>query len=129
MISDPIYGYQAVNVESQRHDHSSLFHWMKNMIGLRKLFTVFGRGTLEFLSPANTRVLAYLRRRQDDVVLCVANLSRFAQPVELDLAGLAGHTPVEMLGYTSFPRIGESPYCLTLGPYGFYWFELQRAAD
>ena len=129
VISDPIYGYQAVNVESQRHDHSSLFHWMKNMIGLRKLFTVFGRGTLEFLSPANTRVLAYLRRRHEDVVLCVANLSRFAQPVELDLAGLAGHTPVEMLGYTSFPKIGQTPYCLTLAPYGFYWFELQRAAD
>jgi maltose alpha-D-glucosyltransferase/alpha-amylase len=129
VITDPVYGYQAVNVESQQRDNSSLYHWMKNMIGLRKLFSVFGRGTLEFLAPANTRVLAYLRRYHDDVVLCVANLSRFAQPVELDLPGFAGYTPIEMLGYTRFSVIGTGPYILTLGPYGFYWFELQRAAD
>jgi maltose alpha-D-glucosyltransferase/alpha-amylase len=128
VINDPIYGYQAVNVESQRRDHSSLFHWMKNMIALRKLFSVFGRGTLEFLDPPNTRVLAYLRRYREDVVLCVANLSRFAQPVELDLHTFSGYTPVEMLGYTHFPAIGAGSYTLTLGPYGFYWFELQRGA-
>ena len=98
------------------------------MIALRKLFSVFGRGTLEFLDPPNTRVLAYLRRHREDVVLCVANLSRFAQPVELDLHTFEGYTPVEMLGYTHFPVIGASSYTLTLGPYGFYWFELQRGA-
>jgi maltose alpha-D-glucosyltransferase/alpha-amylase len=127
VISDPIYGYQAVNVESQLRDQSSLLRWMKNMIALRKLFKVFGRGSLEFLTPANAKVLAYLRRDQDDLVLCVANLSRFAQPVELDLHHLAGYTPVEMLGYTPFSTIGNTPYSLALGPYGFYWFELQRA--
>jgi maltose alpha-D-glucosyltransferase/alpha-amylase len=125
VISDPVYGYQAVNVESQRRDQSSLFHWMKNMIRLRKLFSVFGRGTLELLAPANTHVLAYLRRYHDEVVLCVANLSRFAQPVELDLHQFSGYRPVEMLGYTPFPAVGPGSYCLTLGPYGFYWFELQ----
>jgi len=129
VISDPIYGYQAVNVESQQHDRASLLQWMKNMIRLRKLFQVFGRGSLEFLTPANTRVLAYLRRHHDDQVLCVANLSRLAQPVELDLASLAGFIPVEMLGYTPFPPIDHQPYRLTLGPYGFYWFELQRGPN
>ena len=127
VIADPIYGYQAVNVESQQHDQSSLLRWMTNMIRLRKLFQVFGRGTLQFLSPANTRVLAYVRADKEDLVLCVANLSRVAQPVELDLTHLAGYIPVEMLGYTPFPAIDQAPYRLTLGPYGFYWFELQRA--
>ena len=85
------------------------------MIALRKLFRVFGRGTLEFLSPVNRKILAYIRRLDGDQVLCVANLSRFSQPVELDLAHLAGMTPVEMLGYTEFPRIGPEPYRLALG--------------
>ena len=127
VIMDPIYGYDAVNVEAQLADSSSLLHWMRNMIALRKLFRVFGRGTLEFLSPANRKILAYLRRYETDQVLCVANLSRFSQPVELDLSSLAGMTPVEMLGYTEFPRIDTQPYRLSLGPYGFFWFELQNA--
>ncbi len=125
VIADPIFGYQAVNVEAQEGDSSSLLHWMKNLIRLRKQFRVFGRGTIEFLQPANQKVLAYIRRYERDIILCVANLSRTAQPVELDLRALAGLTPVEMLGYTEFPRIGELPYLLTLGPHGFYWFELQ----
>ncbi len=124
-ITDPVFGYQAVNVEAQEGDSSSLLHWMKNLIRLRKQFRVFGRGTMEFLTSSNPRVLVYLRRYQRDVILCVANLSRTAQPVELDLRDLAGMTPVEMLGYTEFPSIGELPYFLTLGPHGFYWFELQ----
>jgi maltose alpha-D-glucosyltransferase/alpha-amylase len=123
---DPVYGYQAVNVEAQESDAASLLHWMKNMIRLRKMFKVFGRGTLEFLQPSNRKVLAYIRRYREDVILCVANLSKTVQPAELDLASLAGALPVEMLGYTEFPRIGTLPYFLTLGPYGFYWFELQR---
>jgi maltose alpha-D-glucosyltransferase/alpha-amylase len=126
LIMDPIYGYQSINVEAQERDGSSLLQWMKNMIGLRKLFPVFGLGTLEFLHPANRKVLAYLRRHGRDAILCVANLSRSVQPVELDLSPFAGFTPVEMLGYTGFPVVGQPPYFLTLGPYGFYWFELQR---
>jgi maltose alpha-D-glucosyltransferase/alpha-amylase len=126
LIADAIYGYQAVNVESQEHDGSSLLQWMKNLIGLRKLFPAFGSGSLEFLAPANRKVLAYIRRHGADTILCVANLSRTVQPVELDLRAFDGFTPVEMLGYTDFPPIGELPYFLTLGPYGFYSFELQR---
>jgi maltose alpha-D-glucosyltransferase/alpha-amylase len=125
-ISDPVYGYQAVNVEAEQRDDASLLNWTKNMIRLRRLFSVFGRGSLEFLRPANRSVLAYVRRSADDVILCVANLARNVQPVHLDLSAFAGLTPVEMLGYTEFPRIGREPYFLTLGPYGFYWFELQH---
>jgi maltose alpha-D-glucosyltransferase/alpha-amylase len=124
VILDPVYNYEAINVENQQSDPSSLLSWMRNMIALRKLFKVFGRGSLHFLEPENRKVLAYLRQLDDERVLCVANLSRFAQPVELDLSALAGMTPVEMLGYTEFPSIRRSPYSLTLGPYGFYWFEL-----
>src|SRR5688572_2416111 len=126
VIMDALYGYQAVNVEAQQSDAASLLSWMRNMIRLRKQFKVFGRGTTEFLMPANHRVLAYVRRYRDDVILCVANLSRTVQPAELDLSAFAGLMPVEMLGYTEFPTIGTAPYFLTLGPYGFYWFELER---
>ena len=125
VIMDPLYGYEAVNVEAQQGDASSSLNWMRNMIALRKLFRVMGRGSLQFLEPSNRKVLAYLRRDEDQCVLCVANLSRFAQPVELDLASFAGMRPVEMLGYVEFPPIGPRPYPLTLGPYGFLWFELQ----
>ena len=127
VIMDPVYGYSAVNVEAQESDASSLLHWMRNMIRLRKLFKVFGRGSMEFLSPANVKVLAFVRRYRDDVILCVANLAHTVQPAELDLSAFSGLVPVEMLGYTEFPAIGTLPYFLTLGPYGFYWFELQRA--
>ncbi len=133
VIMDPIYGYQVVNVEAQQSDQSSLLHWTRNMIALRKLFQVFGRGTLTFLNPANRRVLAYLRDldRGDgthETVLCVANLSRFAQPVSLDLAAYAGSEPMEMTGYVPFPTIGADPYVLSLAPYSFLWLELQPAA-
>jgi maltose alpha-D-glucosyltransferase/alpha-amylase len=129
IIMDPVYGYEAVNVEAQQSDSSSLLHWMRNMIALRKLFRVFGRGTLEFLQPENRKVLAYVRKYADEQVLCVANLSRFAQPVELDLSAMAGMIPVEMLGFTEFPIIGRAPYRLTLGPYAFFWFELQGTPE
>jgi maltose alpha-D-glucosyltransferase/alpha-amylase len=124
VVMDPVCGYEAVNVEAQQGDPSSLLNWTTHMIALRKLFKVFGRGTIEFLEPANRKILAYLRRYDGEQVLCVANLSRFAQPFELDLGPLAGMTPVEMLGYVEFPRIKRTPYQLTLGPYGFLWFEL-----
>ena len=135
VIMDPIWGYQAVNVEAQLSDQSSLLHWMRNMIALRKLFQVFGRGTLEFLNPENRKVLAYIRRydRQDgtppEIILCVANLSRFAQPLSLDLTQFNGMVPVEMLGYVPFPPITAQPYALTLSPYSFLWLELQPAAE
>jgi maltose alpha-D-glucosyltransferase/alpha-amylase len=125
VIMDPVWGYQAINVEAQQDDPSSLLSWMRNLIALRKLFQVFGRGTLEFLSPENRKVLAYLRRYEGEQVLCVANLSRSAQPVDLDLSKFAGAVPVEMLGYVEFPTITSQPYRLTLGGYGFFWLELQ----
>ena len=133
VVMDPIYGYQVVNVEAQLSDQSSLLHWTRNMIALRKLFQVFGRGSLRFLNPANRKVLAYLRDlvRPDgshETVLCVANLSRFAQPVSLDLSDFSGLEPVEMLGYVPFPTITDEPYALTLSPYSFLWLELQPAA-
>jgi maltose alpha-D-glucosyltransferase/alpha-amylase len=126
VIMDPVWGYEAVNVEAQQSDQSSLLNWMRNMIALRKLFRVFGRGSLEFLNSENRKVLAYLRRLDDEQVLCVANLSRFAQPVDLDLSELEGMVPVEMLGYVEFPPIEKQRYRLTLAPYGFLWLELHR---
>jgi maltose alpha-D-glucosyltransferase/alpha-amylase len=133
VVMDPIYGYQVVNVEAQLSDQSSLLHWTHNMIALRKLFQVFGRGTLTFLNPSNRKILAYLRDldRGDEfheTVLCVANLSRFAQPVTLDLANYAGFQPVEMLGYVPFPTITNEPYSITLAPYSFLWLELQAGS-
>jgi maltose alpha-D-glucosyltransferase/alpha-amylase len=127
VLMDALYGYQAVNVEAEESDRASLLHWMRNLIRLRKQFKVFGRGSIEFLSPSNRKVLAYVRRYRDDIILCVANLARSVQPVELDLKTFAGLTPVEMLGYTEFPVISTEPYFLSLGDSGFYWFELQRA--
>ncbi|HEV2326645.1 MAG TPA: maltose alpha-D-glucosyltransferase [Terracidiphilus sp.] len=130
VIMDPVYGYQVVNVEAQLSDQSSLLHWTRNMIALRKLFQVFGRGSFTLLNSANRKILAYIRDLEHgdgtrETVLCVANLSRFAQPATLELAGYAGMTPVEMLGYVSFPPITEAPYSLSLAPYSFLWFELQ----
>jgi maltose alpha-D-glucosyltransferase/alpha-amylase len=141
VIMDPIWGYQAINVEAQQSDPSSLLHWSRNMIALRKLFQVFGRGTLEFLEPENRKILAYIRRFADkdgdgnnirgqaETVLCVANLSRFAQPVSLDLTEFDGMLPVEMLGYVPFPQITKTPYALSIAPYSFLWLELQPAPE
>ena len=129
VIMDPVWGYEAINVEAQQSDPSSLLNWMRNMIALRKLFRVFGRGTIRFLNPANRKILAYLRQYEGEQILCVANLSRFAQPVDLDLTSLEGSNPVEMLGYVEFPVIERHPYRLTLAPYSFLWFELQKKAE
>jgi maltose alpha-D-glucosyltransferase/alpha-amylase len=129
VIMDPVWGYQALNVEAQQSDPSSLLNWMRNMIALRKLFRVFGRGTLEFLAPANRKILAYLRRFDGEQILCVMNLSRFAQPVDLEIPELAGMVPVEMLGYVEFPPIARQPYRLTLGPYSFLWLELHGTPE
>jgi len=124
VIQDALYGFQAVNVESQLRDPSSLLNWMRRMLAVRKRTRAFGRGAMRLLYPGNRKVLAYLREWEGEVVLCVFNLSRAAQAVELDLAELAGRVPVEMLGGTPFPPIGPLPYVLTLPPYGFHWFLL-----
>jgi maltose alpha-D-glucosyltransferase/alpha-amylase len=125
-IMDPVYGYQAINVEAQLREPSSLLHWMRRIIALRKRFKAFGRGTLEFLHPSNRKILAYFRKYDDELILCVANLSRFVQPVELDLGRYRGYTPIEMFGKVRFPNIGDLPYLLTLGPSSFIWFQLER---
>jgi maltose alpha-D-glucosyltransferase/alpha-amylase len=127
-IMDPIYGYQAVNVEAQQRDSSSLLAWTKRMLATRRHSQAFGRGALSFLRPGNRKVLAYLREYQNEAILCVANLARTAQPVELDLRRYKGRVPVEMLGRTSFPPVGDLPYLLTLPAHGFYWFRLSAEA-
>ncbi|MDB6014003.1 MAG: treS [Gammaproteobacteria bacterium] len=128
-IMDPIYGFEAVNVEAQQRDRSSLLNWMKRMLQVRKTSQAFGRGTLKFIRPGNRKVLVYLRQYGDDTILCVVNLSRSAQPVEIDLADHKGTVPIELLGSTAFPPVGELPYFLTLPAYGFYWFRLSREAQ
>jgi maltose alpha-D-glucosyltransferase / alpha-amylase len=127
LVADPVYGYQAVNVEAQQRTPGSLLNWMKRIISVRREYPVFGRGSLEFLHPENRRVLAYLREWDGLTILCVANLSRFAQYVELDLERFAGRVPVELIGRVHFPRVGDLPYLLTLGPHDFLWFELTQA--
>ncbi|MDT0575705.1 maltose alpha-D-glucosyltransferase [Croceicoccus sp. F390] len=129
VIQDPLYGYDAVNVEAQERDRHSLLNWLKRMLAVRNEHQAFGRGEQVFLRPANRRVLAYLRRHQDETILCVANLGRTAQAVELDLHEYEGRTPIEMTGGAAFPRIGQLPYLLTLPPYGFVWFELSDTAE
>ena len=129
VVIDPEYHYETLNVEAQQNNPHSLLWWTKRLIALRKRHPVFGRGTLEFLHPRNRKVLAFIRRSGDDVVLVVANLSRFVQYVELDLSPYQGTIAVELFGGTPFPRIGELPYLLTLGPHGFYWFSLVQERE
>ncbi len=126
LISNPVYGYQAVNVLSQQRSEHSLLSWMRRMVSLRKSSSVFGRGTIEFLNPENHRVLAYVREQGTTRILVVNNLSNSAQAAELDLRPWQGFIPIEMFGGNPFPRIGNLPYLLTLGPYQFYWFRLRR---
>jgi maltose alpha-D-glucosyltransferase / alpha-amylase len=126
LISNPVYGYQSINVDSQRRSAHSLLSWTKNVIATRNAFRVFSRGSIEFLNPTNHRVLAYVRRLGEEKVLVVNNLSSSAQAVELNLRAYKGHIPIEMFGRNLFPRIGDLPYLLTLGPYQFFWFRLRR---
>jgi len=124
---DPEYHYEAVNVETQLENRHSLLWWMRRVIALRQHHAAFRRGTLEILHPENHRVLAFLRRHEGETLLMVANLSRFSQLAALDLSALAGLTPVEMFGRSHFPEVGATPYPLTLGPHGFYWFSLEKS--
>jgi maltose alpha-D-glucosyltransferase / alpha-amylase len=123
-LMDPVYGYQAVNVEAQLRISTSLLRWLRRFIAMRKEHPVFGFGTYEPIETSNRRVFAHLRRWEDDLVLCVHNLARSAQAVELDLSDYEGRYPVELFGRSRFPRVGQLPYLLTLAPRGFYWFQL-----
>jgi maltose alpha-D-glucosyltransferase/alpha-amylase len=123
-IMDPVYGYEAVNVEAQMRDPSSLLQWTRRMLGVRRELQAFGRGKLTFLKPGNRKILAYLREFGDEIILCIANLARNPEPVELDLGRYKGRVPIELTGRTPFPPIGELPYMLTLGGHGFLWFRL-----
>ena len=125
VIADPVYGYQAVNVEAQTKQPTSLLNTMKRLIAVRKRFRAFGRGTIDFLQPLNPSVLAFIREYADETILVVANLSGRSQPVNLDLSRYRGAAPLELLGETRFPPVGEPPYFLSLGPHGFYWFRLE----
>ncbi len=129
VVVDPEYHYEAINVEVQQANPQSFLWWTKRLIDLRKRHPAFSRGSLEFLRPENHRILAFVRRHEGQVLLVVANLSRFVQPVSLDLAEFAGQVPVELMGRVDFPVIGDSPYILSLGPHAFMWFELTLPAD
>jgi maltose alpha-D-glucosyltransferase/alpha-amylase len=123
-IMDPVYGYPAVNVEAQQRSPSSLLHWLKRLIAVRQAHAVFGRGTQTFLFPENRKIVAYVREYEDEVVLCVANLARTPQAVALDLSRFNDRIPVEMIGWSPFPRIGSEKYVLTLPGHAFFWFLL-----
>jgi maltose alpha-D-glucosyltransferase/alpha-amylase len=126
LMLNPVYGFQALNVQSQKRFDHSLLSWTKRIISLRKASPVFGRGSMEFLYPANHRVLAYVRQLGKEAILVVNNLSSAAQAVELDLQRYKGNILIEMFGRNIFPRVGDLPYLLTMGPYQFYWFRLRR---
>jgi maltose alpha-D-glucosyltransferase/alpha-amylase len=121
---DPVYGYQSVNVEAQHRHSTSLLHWMRRMITLRKMHPVFGRGSLEFLHPENRKVLAFTRSYESETVLCIYNLARSSQPALLDLSRYEGMTPMDLQYQVPFPRVEERPYQLALNEYGFYWLLL-----
>jgi maltose alpha-D-glucosyltransferase/alpha-amylase len=129
MIMDPVYGYEAVNVEAQSRSLASLLSWTKRLIAVRKSSKVFSRGSLSFIRPTNRSVLVYVRQYEDEVLVCVANLSRSAQAAEIDLSPWRGRRPLELLGRTSFPVIGENSYLVTLAPYGFFWLQLCELSE
>jgi maltose alpha-D-glucosyltransferase/alpha-amylase len=130
LIMDPPYGFQGVNVMAQERTQTSLLRWMRRILKVRQRFRAFGRGTFEMLLPENRSVLAYLRTHgEEEVILCVNNLSRFVQPVEINLQRFCGWRMTELIGNIEFPVIGEQPYFLSMGPHNFYWFRLTRPAD
>jgi maltose alpha-D-glucosyltransferase/alpha-amylase len=129
VIMDPVYGYQSLNVEAEMRSNNSALQWTRNLLAIRRRHPTFGQGTYAELGSSNPSVLAFVREFGDDVVLCVNNLSRFAQPVELDLRRYEGVTPVELTGGVHFPRVGEWSYLLTLPGHGFYWFQLTRTEE
>src|SRR5258708_2363716 len=126
IVIDPEYHYESLNVENQQQNPTSLLWWTKRLIALRKRFAAFGRGSTEFLSPSNPRILAFIREYHGNTVLVVANLSRFTQFAELDLTKYKGLSPLELFGKTNFPSIGDSATMVTLGPHDVYWFSLEK---
>jgi maltose alpha-D-glucosyltransferase/alpha-amylase len=126
VLMDPVYGYQAVNVEAQQRYSTSLLNWVREMIHLRRRHAVFGRGAIKLIKPENRKIFAFTRSYLEETVLCVFNLAQSAQPVELELKDYQGFTPIEMMGQARFPRVGTSPYQLALAPRGFYWFLLSE---
>jgi maltose alpha-D-glucosyltransferase / alpha-amylase len=129
VILDPVYGYQAINVESQAREQASLLNWTRRMVAVRKQHPAFGRGTMTLLYPRNRKILAYVREYGADRILCVANLSRSAQAAEIDLSRWRGSVPIELTGRSAFPPVGDLPYLVTLPAYGYYWFLLAEEAD
>ena len=129
VIIDPEYKYESINVESQKMNSSSLLWWMKRVIGMRKKFRAFGRGDINFLSPANAKIIAYTRTYEEEDVLILANLSRFSQAAELELEAYEGYTPVEVFSHNKFPKVTDQPYLFTMAPYGYYWFLLEKEKD
>jgi maltose alpha-D-glucosyltransferase/alpha-amylase len=129
VIMDPVYGYQVTNVEAQLANTTSLLHWTRRLIAVRRDNPAFGMGSWEDLGGSNPSVFSFVRVFGDDIVLCVNNLSRFAQPVELDLRRWEGYRPIELLGGVEFPTVGELPYLLTLAGHGFLWFRLARSPE
>jgi maltose alpha-D-glucosyltransferase/alpha-amylase len=126
VITDSIYGYNSANVEAQMRVSTSLLHWMRGAIALRKRHPVFGRGSLKLIEPENRKILAFTRGYRDEIALCVYNLARSTQPAELDLSQYEGYTPVEMSGRIRFPRIERRPYQIAFNEYGLFWFLLQK---
>jgi maltose alpha-D-glucosyltransferase/alpha-amylase len=126
LVQNAVFGYQAINVESQQRNPTSLFNWLRRLIEVRKQARVFGRASIEFLRPDNHRVLAFTRTLGRETILVVSNLAGTAQAVDLDLSRVAGAIPIEMFGGSIFPRIGTAPYIMMMGPYDFYWFRLRR---
>ena len=128
VIMDPVYGYEGVNVEAQQRTPTSLLHWMQRMIRVRKQYPAFGRGSIEFMDGDNRRILAFIRRYEEQTLLIVLNLSRYVQCTQIDLSRFCTMHPVELIGGARFPAIGEQPYFFTLGPHTFYWFRLEAGA-
>ena len=127
VIADPVYGYQAINVEAQERTRTSLLAWVKRLIKVRQRYPVFGLGDLRWVNPENRKVMAFVREMPGQApILVICNLSRFAQPAEVDLSEWHGWTPVELMGETPFPKITNLPYQLSMGPYMFLWFRLEK---
>ncbi|MCK5241061.1 maltose alpha-D-glucosyltransferase [bacterium] len=129
LVVDPVYGYQAINVEAQKRTPTSLLNWMKKFISIRKKYKAFGRGSLKFVKTSNPKILCYLREYEDETLLIANNLSRYVQPAELDLRQFKNRLPMELVGGVCFPKIGDLPYFLTFSPHAFYWFQLMKVEE
>jgi maltose alpha-D-glucosyltransferase/alpha-amylase len=128
VIADPVYGYQSINVEAQERTRSSMLNWVKRLLRVRQRYPAFAMGKLRWVNPDNRKVIAFTREFEGQTILIICNLSRFAQPAVLDLREWEGQVPVELIGETPFPRISGMPYQITLGPYNFLWFRLEKLA-